>query len=354
MQLMLKNLTSTLRFRLLFALGTIIIFCQIGSMCWLWHESKEQVGLMVQAIIDNKNNVRHIHKEMRDAVFSLVIPSTVLVILTLTLCYQAVKWIIRPLFELKNSLEHRSEDNLEPLCYKDSVSEINAVAIAINQLIYRLKISLERERLFTADVAHELRTPLAGLKLHLELLQSKHDAEVMPLVHRLDHMSDSVTQLLHLARVGHSFSTGNYHTFSLQHDVITPLHFEITEMLSEHRQNLAMNINEVSTLRGDATLIRVLLRNLIENASRYSPRDSTITISVKCHSSIELTVEDEGPGIDDNKSGELTKAFKRMDSRYGGIGLGLSIVTRIAQLHNAQFIIENRKECSGCRASIRF
>lgn len=331
-----------------------MVFCQICSMLWLWHESKEQVDLMVQAILENKNNVRHIHKEIRDAVFSLVIPSSIMILLTLTLCYQAVTWIIRPLFDIKELLHNRSEDNLEPLPSKNSVIEIDAVAAALNQLISKLKASLDRERLFTADVAHELRTPLAGLKLHLELLQSQHNAAVIPLIFRLDQMSESVSQLLHLARVGHSFSEGKYQSFCLLHDVIHPLHFEITSMLSGRKQILSVMTNESWPVRGDATLIQVLLRNLLENASRYSPDGSTISINVRADPEIELFVEDEGPGIDLKTSGELTKAFKRMDSRYGGIGLGLSIVTRISQLHNAQFFIENREDRSGCRALVRF
>ncbi|VTN15161.1 Sensor protein BasS [Raoultella terrigena] len=94
---------------------------------------------------------------------------------------------------------------------------------------------------------------------------------------------------------------------------------------------------------GDATLLRVVLRNLVENAHRYSPTDSTIRVSIQAGSTPILAVEDEGPGIDEAKSGELSKAFVRMDSRYGGIGLGLSIVTRIAQLHDTQFFLHNRR-----------
>jgi two-component system sensor histidine kinase BasS len=96
----------------------------------------------------------------------------------------------------------------------------------------------------------------------------------------------------------------------------------------------------------------VILRNLVENAHRYSPEGSTIRVSVKAGLMPVMAVEDEGPGIDEAKSGELSKAFVRMDSRYGGIGLGLSIVTRIAQLHDAQFfcITASRAQASarGC------
>ena len=101
-------------------------------------------------------------------------------------------------------------------------------------------------------------------------------------------------------------------------------------------------------------LLRLLLRNLVENAHRYSPKTSTITLSLAQGSRPMLIVEDQGPGIDESKVGELSQAFVRMDSRYGGIGLGLSIVTRIAQLHEAAFFLQNRDTETGTRAWVEF
>ena len=97
-----------------------------------------------------------------------------------------------------------------------------------------------------------------------------------------------------------------------------------------------------------------MVRNLIENAHRYSPEDSTITLKLETAARPSLAVEDEGPGIDESKVGELSQAFVRMDSRYGGIGLGLSIVTRIAQLHEAAFFLQNRDTGVGTRAWVEF
>ncbi|MCX2650908.1 two-component system sensor histidine kinase PmrB, partial [Klebsiella pneumoniae] len=229
------------------------------------------------------------------------------------------------------------------------------VTTALNQLVSRLNLTLDRERLFTADVAHELRTPLAGLRLHLELLAKVHGMGVDPLIQRLDQMTTSISQLLQLARVGQSFSAGSYQQVLLLDDVVKPLQDELEAMLAQRQQRLLLtDIENETVVSGDATLIRVILRNLVENAHRYSPEGSTIRVSVKAGLMPVMAVEDEGPGIDEAKSGELSKAFVRMDSRYGGIGLGLSIVTRIAQLHDAQFFLHNRQPGPGVRAWVLF
>ncbi|MEM6162240.1 two-component system sensor histidine kinase PmrB [Erwinia sp. P6884] len=345
---------NTLRFRLLLVIGLILFFCQVISVVWLWHESKEQIQLLVDASLHNHNQTRHINNEIHEAVASLAVPSIVMIVLALVLCLQAVKWITRPLSALQKQLENRAEDNLAPVEYHSSVQEIDAVTQAVNQLVARLTTSLARERLFTADVAHELRTPLAGLRLHLELIERKHAISVTPLIQRLDQMTNSISQLLQLARTGQSFTSGNYQQVSLVHDVILPMQNELETMLMQRQQRLVLRLNSDVTLRSEATLIQVLLRNLVENAHRYSPEGSAVSILVEASPQPVLLVDDEGPGIDESKSGELSKAFVRMDQRYGGIGLGLSIVTRIVQLHHAQFFLENRPRRAGCRARIVF
>lgn len=345
----------SMRSRLLLAIGSILLFCQLVSVFWLWHESEEQIQLLVQSAIHNHDNSKHIAREVREAVASLLVPSLLIIGLALLICMQAVKAITRPLSELQQELNKRTPDNLHPITLNNSVSEVEAVASSINALVNRLTLTLDRERLFTADVAHELRTPLAGLRLHLELMAKKDGIYVEPLLQRLDQMTENIAQLLQLARVGQSFSAGSYQQVNLLLDVVMPIRSQLESMLAGRQQRLSVpeNREEVAVL-GDATLLQVLLRNLVENAHRYSPKGSVISIRIEGGETPVLAVEDEGPGIDESRSGELSKAFVRMDSRYGGIGLGLSIVSRIAQLHDAQFFLHNRVEVSGVRAWVKF
>lgn len=345
----------TMRHRLLLTIGTILVVCQLISVFWLWHESQEQIQLLVASAIEGHNNQKHIEHEIHEAVASLLIPSLLIVGLALYISLLAVKKITKPLSRLQQELESRTPDNLQPIALKESVPEVTAVTTAINQLVSRLNLTLDRERLFTADVAHELRTPLAGLRLRLELLAKVHSVGLDPLIQRLDQMTNSINQLLQLARVGQSFSAGSYQQVALKEDVIEPLQSELEAMLEQRQQKLVLNNHDdEAVVSGDATLVRVILRNLVENAHRYSPTGSTIKVTITPGPTPVLAVEDEGPGIDEAKSGELSKAFVRMDSRYGGIGLGLSIVTRIAQLHDAQFFLHNRQPGPGVRAWVLF
>ncbi|MFJ2973068.1 two-component system sensor histidine kinase PmrB [Kluyvera sp. NPDC087067] len=344
-----------MRHQLLLAIGLILVFFQLISVFWLWHESKEQIELEVAMLINNHNNAKHIQHEVREAIASLLLPSLVIISLALYLCLQAVKSITRPLADLQKELDTRTPGNLQPIFLQQTTVEVEAVTNAINQLVLNLTQTLDRERLFTADVAHELRTPLAGLKLHLELLEKTQHLNLAPLVQRIDQMTESVAQLLLLARVGQSFSAGSYQQVNLLSDVIEPIRTELETMLGARAQKLVIHHPPSAlTVSGDATLLRLLVRNLLENAHRYSPENSTITLSLVSASRPMLVVEDEGPGIDESKVGELSQAFVRMDSRYGGIGLGLSIVTRIAQLHEAAFFLQNRENENGTRAWVEF
>ncbi|EJG2379900.1 two-component system sensor histidine kinase PmrB [Raoultella ornithinolytica] len=351
--------TWTMRHRLLLTIGTILVVCQLISVFWLWHESKEQIQLLVASAIEGHNNQKHVEHEVREAVASLLIPSLLIVGLALYISLVAVRKITRPLSNLQTELESRTPDNLQPITLTESVPEVTAVTTAINQLVSRLNLTLDRERLFTADVAHELRTPLAGLRLHLELMAKVHHVEVGQLIQRLDQMTNSISQLLQLARVGQSFSAGSYQRVLLKEDVVEPIRGELESMLEQRQQTLALALPEGDDAKdvvvsGDATLLRVVLRNLVENAHRYSPAGSKVKIAIQAGTTPVMAVEDEGPGIDEAKSGELSKAFVRMDSRYGGIGLGLSIVTRIVQLHDAQFFLHNRQPGPGVRGWIQF
>ncbi|WP_369789638.1 two-component system sensor histidine kinase PmrB [Rouxiella sp. WC2420] len=342
---------NSMRRRLLVMLALILFVTQLTSVFWLWHESQEQINLLVNDTLSAKVRNAHVEKEIAEAIASLIAPSLTMLAVTLLLCFWAISWIIRPLQQLQNRLEARSADNLSPLPLNSEIQEVVSVTNALNQLLARLSQTIAQERLFTADAAHELRTPLAGLRLHLELMEKKGVDGSNMLIGRIDQLMHTVEQLLMLSRAGQNFAEGQYRKVELITHVIEPLRAELIELLANHQQHLIVKTASHTAVEGDPVLLRLMLRNLVENAYRYSPHGSDVTISLsERDQGVMIQVDDCGPGIDEKKAGELTQAYRRADQRFGGSGLGLNIVLRIINLHGGHLRLTNRQDGNGLSA----
>lgn len=332
---------NSMRRRLMILLAVILLFFQLISVVWLWHESREQISFLVSETLSARARNNHVEKEIREAIASLLVPSLVMVSFTLLFSFWAVTWITRPLNQLRDSLANRSADNLTPLPMYSDMEEIGAVTTSLNQLLARLDHTIQQERLFTADAAHELRTPLAGIRLHLELMAQGGSAQAKTLISRIDQLMHTVEQLLMLARAGQAMASGHYDTLVWTENIIAPLGLE--HEAKEHK--VIWPEKSPLTVQGDAVLLRLMLRNLLENAARYSPTGTTITVRVtQQDDGTEVSVIDHGPGIDEAHRQSITEPFRRLDQRYGGSGLGLSIVQRIVQLHHGKLKLENGPE----------
>lgn len=329
---------NSMRRRLMVLLAVILLFFQLVSVIWLWHESREQISFLVNETLSAKSRNQHVEKEIREAIASLLVPSLVMVGFTLLFSFWAVTWITRPLSRLRESLANRSADNLSPLPMYSDMEEIGAVTTSLNQLLARLDHTLQQERLFTADAAHELRTPLAGIRLHLELMSQSGTPQAATLITRIDQLMHTVEQLLMLARAGQAMASGHYNTVSWTDQIIAPLSLE--EETKDHTVIWPQESN--LTVQGDPVLLRLMLRNLLENAARYSPPGTTITVTLsEREDGTQISVADQGSGIDEAHRQSITEPFRRLDQRYGGSGLGLSIVQRILQLHRGCLTLEN-------------
>ncbi|MDI9220623.1 two-component system sensor histidine kinase PmrB [Pantoea sp. EA-12] len=339
---------NSMRQRLLIMLALILLTCQVMSAIWLWHESREQISFLVNETLSAQARNDRVENEIREAIASLLLPSLVMIALTLLLSFWAINWIIRPLRLLQDSLAHRSADNLTPLPIYSEMDEIVAVTSSINQLFSRLDHTLQQERLFTADAAHELRTPLAGLRLHLELLHQQKVPQSDMLIERIDQLMHTVEQLLMLSRAGQALAGGHYQQLQWQKDIMQPLQPEMAELYEQRQQTLLWPQGKDIPQQGEAVLLRLMLRNLLENASRYSPEGSEVKVKMQQDKQqVIIEVWDQGPGIDADAAEELTQAFRRRDQRYGGSGLGLNIVLRIVQMHRGRLELVNRQDSSG-------
>lgn len=332
---------NSMRRRLMVLLAVILLFFQLISVIWLWHESREQIGFLVSETLSAKSRNQHVEKEIREAIASLLVPSLVMVGFTLLFSFWAITWITRPLNKLRVSLANRSADNLTPLPLFSDMEEIGAVTTSLNQLLARLDLTIKQERLFTADAAHELRTPLAGIRLHLELMSQSGSPQAATLIHRIDQLMHTVEQLLMLARAGQAMASGHYDTVNWSEHIIAPLALE--HEAKEH--SVIWPVQSPLTVQGDPVLLRLMLRNLLENAARYSPAGTTIKVTLTEHDEgTQVSVIDQGPGIDEAHRHSITEPFRRLDQRFGGSGLGLSIVQRIVQLHRGNLTLENAPE----------
>lgn len=332
---------NSMRRRLMVLLAVILLFCQLVSVIWLWHESREQISFLVSETLSAKARNQHVEKEIREAIASLLVPSLVMVGFTLLFSFWAVTWITRPLNQLRASLANRSADNLTPLPMYSDMEEIGAVTTSLNQLLARLDQTIKQERLFTADAAHELRTPLAGIRLHLELMAQSGSSQATTLIARIDQLMHTVEQLLMLARASQALASGHYDTVNWRDNIFAPL--ALDNETKDH--TLIWPQTGSLSVQGDATLLRLMLRNLLENAVRYSPAGTTIEVRMQeVDDGTLVSVCDQGPGIDEAHRQSITEPFRRIDQRYGGSGLGLSIVQRIVQLHRGKLTLENRPE----------
>mgnify|MGYP002150019989 CR=1 FL=1 len=248
-----------------------------------------------------------------------------------------------PLFSISKAIKARSPDNLEPIKLPLLAKELQPIESAINALFLQLNDAIEREKTFTDDAAHELRTPLATIKLHAQnAIQSKEEPTRIQSLQLLDQSieqaSRTIEQLLHLARIQSLSFDRNQITIPL--DKIAREQAAQLDFKFEHKnQKFIFDCPEsLPKIYGNDVLLGLLIRNIIDNANLYTPKNGTIKLGLYSESTlVRLQIEDSGPGVSDSAYTEIFKRFHR--ERPGesvGSGLGLSIVSRIAGLHSAK------------------
>jgi two-component system sensor histidine kinase QseC len=218
---------------------------------------------------------------------------------------------------------------------------------ALNRLLQQLNTLLEREKRFLADAAHELRTPLAVLRIHAQnALDAPDPADrteaLRQMLHGVDRATRLVAQLLTLARLEPNAAQLKLQQVDLQAFVRNEL-AELIPLALERDQDLMLNTDEMGDyrLQADATSLGVLLQNLVGNAIQYTPLHGRITVQLKdARDMVEVQVHDSGPGVPAAMRDKLFERFFREGSGTGA-GLGLSIVQRIVELHRGSIALED-------------
>ncbi|MCO6555882.1 MAG: hypothetical protein J6577_01445, partial [Gilliamella sp.] len=219
----LSNIRHSIRWNLFFTLGSIMLVCQIITVLWLWHESKEQIDVLVNLTLSQNKIDEVVEEEELEAIFVLFCSAFSMMAVTLFLAYKAIRWITKPLEILEKDLNQRTEENLKPIAPISNMREIKSITSVLNNLFIRLSTTLSQERLFTSDVAHEMRTPLAGIRLHLELLENNNNIDCTELIDRIDRLVSTVEQLLMLARASQKFTVGQYQHINIYNYIIIQL-----------------------------------------------------------------------------------------------------------------------------------
>ena len=267
-------------------------------------------------------------------------PMLVALPLLALVAWWAVYQGMAPLRRLGHTLAARQPQALDPITLAGAPSEMAPMLAALNGLFERIGSLMESERRFTADAAHELRTPIAAIRAQAQVALGEADGALRR--HALqatlagcDRATRLVEQLLTLSRV----EVGAM-------PVATPLDLgelvrrvvaELAPQAIRQRQTIELDAAAPCPVQGDATLLAVLVRNLVDNAIRYSPEQSRVQVSVSSHGErVRLKVEDSGPGMQAPDMSRLGERFFRViGSAQGGSGLGWSIVRRIAAVHHA-------------------
>lgn len=295
--------------------------------------------------VGERDDVRYdlIDRIVRHTLFPFLLGSLALALLV----WAAIGWGLRPLQNMANVIRGRHANSLEPLQLVPLPTELEPMQAAINRLLAQIEDLLRREHRFIADAAHEMRTPLAILRLHAQnALAASNDAERQKalgyLMGGVDRLTRVVNQLLTLARVeplpGQLAST----RVDLA-EVVTETLADLTPWILDRGLEPSLSIDEGDYgLVIDAGALGIALQNLVTNAVEHSPPDGRIAVSLKRLDSVfELVVEDDGPGID---QASLSRVFERFYSRNSpnGAGLGLSIVAAIINRLGGQVRLENR------------
>ena len=270
-----------------------------------------------------------------------------------------VGWGTRSIARVAEAVEQRPADRLDPIDVQAAPREIAGLIQALNRLFVRVRENLEREQRFTADAAHELRTPISALKLHAQNLAASTDARQresssIGLTRGIQRCERLVTQLLELARLERGGLKLDAHTVDLV-PLVRQVAADLAPEALERQIELELMAAKTCSVAGDGVLLAVLARNLIENAIRHGPEQSLVGVAISLvDTAVELSVTDAGAGIPAAQRERVFERFHRETSgNTPGSGLGLSIVRRIAELHGASVTLDDAKG-GGLRVSVRF
>jgi two-component system, OmpR family, sensor histidine kinase TctE len=291
----------------------------------------------------------------------VILPQVVLVPLSLLLVWLGLHYAMAPLKRLQKKIQARSPNDLSPIAEGEIPIEVRPLIHAFNALLGKLQQNLEAQNRFIADAAHQMRTPIAGLKTQTQLALRETDPQqvhhtlrqIQLSVERTAHL---INQLLSMARADAS-QRSNQPLLTL--DLCALCRKVLSEWFSRSREmqiELGFEPAALSVfISGDALHLAEMLNNLIDNALRYTPRGGSVTVRVRELPQVTLEIEDTGIGVMEGERELVFEPFYRvLGTGAEGTGLGLAIVRGIARSHRAEVSLQPRIPPPGTLVRIVF
>ncbi len=271
-----------------------------------------------------------------------------------------VRTAFRPLGRLRAGLDARTPGDLSPIESRDAPREVDALVAGMNDYMGRLKGTLDRQERFIADASHQLRTPLAVLRTQAGLALREDDpARLRETLAAMDRsVGDTIhlaNQLLTRARAQHGIATPSFAGLDLA-QVAREACLELGAEAVAKRIDLAFEGENRVPIRGDPTLVRELVKNLVDNAIRYTPEGGHVTVRLsRPGEAAAIEVEDSGEGVAAADRERVFEPFHRLASAsQPGVGLGLSIVRDIARAHGASIDLDEGAGGAGLKVRVSF
>lgn len=307
-----------------------------------------------------------LHKRTRlawEMLATVIVPQLLLILMATAVVWFGISRGLQPLQRLRAAVSHRSHRDLSPIAMDDVPGEVRPLVEEVNDLMARLGRTFDFQNRFVADAAHQLKTPVSGLKAQIELALREQEPQrvrhsLAQLYVSADRLSRLVRQLLTLARN----EPGALATVQLQPLDLEAFALEVSMEWAPHaiRHEIDLGFEGQGrplVIAADRDRLRELVNNLVDNAIRYSQPGGRVTVRTEAAADgqARLAVSDDGPAIPVEERERIFQRFHRLlGTRDDGSGLGLAIVSEIATLHHARITLEEDVDGVGNTFSVFF
>jgi len=330
-------------------------FNQHRWRCYAHYNAQNDYWVITASRLDLRNQL------VDQIILQSVLPTMFILPTALIAIWLLVGHGLKPIQQLATQLQAKQAHDLEPIELEHTIQELKPLTRSTNALLLRLQNALEREKCFSADAAHELRTPISILKVYAHNLakelpeNNQNFHHLKQGIHRMEHLVEQILALYRTAPDQYSTQLQPLDVYAVAQCCIANQYVQF----EAKAQNIELR-GVSATLLGDDFSLTTLIENLLSNANKYTPEHGNIVILVHKNSHhVSLRIEDDGPGIPAEFRQRIFDRFYRLDgdqhqSGATGCGLGLSIVQHIVSLHQGYIRLEQSQFKTGLAVVIEF